>query len=92
MLRKERLGSENTPQELLVAACSPHKKQKVKEKEKDFVIVRRPRLLREAEPGNLHGSHRCLQSPCCCPCCGPEARGSVFSHKSEGCGSVCLHP
>ncbi|KAI6058086.1 F-box domain-containing protein [Aix galericulata] len=51
VLRKERLGSENTPQELLVAACSPHKKQKVKEKEKDFVIVRRPRLLREAEPG-----------------------------------------
>ncbi|KAM9168006.1 S-phase kinase-associated protein 2 isoform 2-T2 [Mergus octosetaceus] len=49
VLRKERLGSENTPQELLVAACSPHKKQKVKEK--DFVIVRRPRLLREAEPG-----------------------------------------
>ncbi|XP_066844751.1 S-phase kinase-associated protein 2 isoform X2 [Anser cygnoides] len=51
VLKKDRLGSENTPQELLVAACSPHKRQKVKEKEKDFVIVRRPRLLREAEPG-----------------------------------------
>ncbi|XP_010216024.1 PREDICTED: S-phase kinase-associated protein 2-like, partial [Tinamus guttatus] len=51
MLKKDKLGNENTPQELLLSPCPPHKRQKVKEKERDFVIVRRPRLLREAEPG-----------------------------------------
>ncbi|NP_001007983.1 S-phase kinase-associated protein 2 isoform 1 [Gallus gallus] len=49
VLRKDKLGNENTPQEPLLPACTPHKRLKVKEKE--FVIVRRPRLLREAEPG-----------------------------------------
>ncbi|OXB79167.1 UNVERIFIED_CONTAM: hypothetical protein H355_006626 [Colinus virginianus] len=49
VLRKDRLGNENTPQEPLLPTCTPHKRPKVKEKE--FVIVRRPRLLREAEPG-----------------------------------------
>ncbi|OXB66703.1 hypothetical protein ASZ78_013094 [Callipepla squamata] len=49
ILRKDRLGNENTPQEPLLPTCTPHKRPKVKEKE--FVIVRRPRLLREAEPG-----------------------------------------
>ncbi|NXK44782.1 SKP2 protein, partial [Chauna torquata] len=51
VLKKDKLGNENTPQDLLVSSCSPQKRQKVKEKEKDFVIVRRPRLLREAESG-----------------------------------------
>ncbi|XP_062455263.1 S-phase kinase-associated protein 2 [Rhea pennata] len=51
VLKKDKLGNENTPQDLLVSPCPPPKRQKVKEKEKDFVIVRRPRLLREAEPG-----------------------------------------
>ncbi|KAM8793305.1 S-phase kinase-associated protein 2-like [Eudromia elegans] len=51
VLKKDKLGNENTPQELLLSPCPPHKRQKVKEKERDFVIVRRPRLLREAEPG-----------------------------------------
>ncbi|KFP23024.1 S-phase kinase-associated protein 2, partial [Egretta garzetta] len=50
VLKKDKLGNENTPQDLLVSSpCPPQKRQKVKEKEKDFVIVRRPRLLREAE-------------------------------------------
>ncbi|NXG56991.1 SKP2 protein, partial [Hemiprocne comata] len=56
ILKKDKLGNENTPQDLLVSStCPPQKRQKVKdkekEKEKDFVIVRRPRLLREAESG-----------------------------------------
>ncbi|XP_068782091.1 S-phase kinase-associated protein 2-like isoform X3 [Struthio camelus] len=51
VLKKDKLGNENTPQDLLVSPCPPQKRQKVKEKEKDFVIVRRPRLLREAESG-----------------------------------------
>ncbi|NXI68349.1 SKP2 protein, partial [Anseranas semipalmata] len=51
VLKKDKLGNENTPQDLLVSSCSPQKRQKVKEKEKDFVIVRRPRLLREADSG-----------------------------------------
>uniref|UniRef100_A0A8C3JUC0 S-phase kinase associated protein 2 n=1 Tax=Calidris pygmaea TaxID=425635 RepID=A0A8C3JUC0_9CHAR len=56
VLKKDKLGNENTPQDLLVSSpCPPQKRQKVKEKEKekekDFVIVRRPRLLREAESG-----------------------------------------
>ncbi|NXT78521.1 SKP2 protein, partial [Zapornia atra] len=52
VLKKDKLDNENMPQDLLVsAACPPPKRQKVNEKEKDFVIVRRPRLLREAESG-----------------------------------------
>ncbi|NWH46907.1 SKP2 protein, partial [Fregata magnificens] len=52
VLKKDKLGNENTPQDLLASPpCPPQKRQKVKEKEKDFVIVRRPRLLREAESG-----------------------------------------
>nr|XP_025954137.1 S-phase kinase-associated protein 2 isoform X2 [Dromaius novaehollandiae] len=51
ILKKDKLGNENTPQDLLVSPCPPQKRQKVKEKEKDFVIVRRPRLPREAESG-----------------------------------------
>ncbi|KAM6036898.1 S-phase kinase-associated protein 2 isoform 2-T2 [Theristicus caerulescens] len=52
VLKKDKLGNENTPQDLLVSSpCPPQKRQKVKEKEKDFVIVRRPRLLREPESG-----------------------------------------
>ncbi|NXG75981.1 SKP2 protein, partial [Baryphthengus martii] len=52
ILKKDKLSNENTPQDLLVSLpCPPQKRQKVKEKEKDFVIVRRPRLLREAESG-----------------------------------------
>ncbi|NXE06455.1 SKP2 protein, partial [Lophotis ruficrista] len=52
VLKKDKLGNENTPQDLLVSLpCPPQKRQKVKEKEKDFVIVRRPRLLREPESG-----------------------------------------
>ncbi|XP_074851764.1 S-phase kinase-associated protein 2 isoform X4 [Carettochelys insculpta] len=51
VLKKENLGSENTPQELLMPLCPPQKRQKVKEKDKDFVIARRPRLLRETESG-----------------------------------------
>ncbi|NWX52632.1 SKP2 protein, partial [Steatornis caripensis] len=49
---KDKLDNENTPQDLLVSSpYPPQKRQKVKEKEKDYVIVRRPRLLREAESG-----------------------------------------
>ncbi|XP_019387503.1 PREDICTED: S-phase kinase-associated protein 2 [Crocodylus porosus] len=51
VLKKEHLGSENTPQDLLVSLSPPQKRQKVKEKDKDFVIARRPRLLREPESG-----------------------------------------
>ncbi|KAM6109843.1 S-phase kinase-associated protein 2 isoform 3-T3 [Phoenicopterus ruber ruber] len=52
VLKKDKLGNENTPQDLLMSSpCPPQKRQKVKDKEKDFVIVRRPRLFREAESG-----------------------------------------
>ncbi|NXF96956.1 SKP2 protein, partial [Eubucco bourcierii] len=52
VLKKDKMGNENTPQDLLVSSsCPPQKRQKVKEREKDFVIARRPRLLREAESG-----------------------------------------
>ncbi|XP_061875576.1 S-phase kinase-associated protein 2 isoform X2 [Colius striatus] len=52
VLKKDKLGNENTPQDLLVSSsCPPQKRQKVKDKEKDFVIVRRPRMLRETESG-----------------------------------------
>uniref|UniRef100_A0A8D0G3Y0 S-phase kinase-associated protein 2 n=1 Tax=Sphenodon punctatus TaxID=8508 RepID=A0A8D0G3Y0_SPHPU len=50
-LLKDKLGAENTPQELLVSLGPPQKRQRVKEKDKDFVIARRPRLFREAVPG-----------------------------------------
>ncbi|NWR43992.1 SKP2 protein, partial [Regulus satrapa] len=46
---KDSLGSENAPQELASSPCLPAKRQKVKDN--DFVIVRRPVLLREAESG-----------------------------------------
>ncbi|XP_009863977.1 PREDICTED: S-phase kinase-associated protein 2 [Apaloderma vittatum] len=52
VLKNDKLGNENMPQDLSVA-CPPQKRQRGKEKEKEFVIVRRPRLLREAEAGNL---------------------------------------
>lgn len=53
-LKKDKLGNENTPQDLLVSSpCLPPKRQKVKDNEKDFVIVRRPWLLREAESGTV---------------------------------------
>uniref|UniRef100_A0A8C4XTD1 S-phase kinase associated protein 2 n=1 Tax=Falco tinnunculus TaxID=100819 RepID=A0A8C4XTD1_FALTI len=48
VLKKDKLGNENTPQDLLVSSpCPPPKRQKVK----DFIIVRRLRLLQEAESG-----------------------------------------
>ncbi|XP_017585677.1 PREDICTED: S-phase kinase-associated protein 2 [Corvus brachyrhynchos] len=51
-LKKDKLGNENTPQDLLVSSpCLPPKRQKVKDNEKDFVILRRPWLLRETESG-----------------------------------------
>ncbi|OWK57787.1 S-phase kinase-associated protein 2 [Lonchura striata] len=54
-LKKDKLGNENTPQDLLVSSpCLPPKRQKVKDNEKDFkdfVIVRQPWLLRQAESG-----------------------------------------
>ncbi|XP_048358684.1 S-phase kinase-associated protein 2 [Sphaerodactylus townsendi] len=46
---KDKLANENTPQELLMCVGPPPKRQKVKDKE--FVIARRPRLLRKAAPG-----------------------------------------
>uniref|UniRef100_A0A8C0JD79 S-phase kinase associated protein 2 n=1 Tax=Chelonoidis abingdonii TaxID=106734 RepID=A0A8C0JD79_CHEAB len=60
VLKKEKLGSENTPQELLVSLYPPQKRQKVKEKDKDFVIARRPRLLRETESGLMNRCGRPL--------------------------------
>ncbi|KAM6230488.1 S-phase kinase-associated protein 2 [Porphyrio hochstetteri] len=51
VLKKDKLDNENMPRDLLVSSACPPKRQKVNEKEKDFVIVRRPRLLREAESG-----------------------------------------
>ncbi|NWS55192.1 SKP2 protein, partial [Chunga burmeisteri] len=48
VLKKDKLGNENTPQDTLAASpCPPQKRQKVKE----FVIVRRPRLFGESESG-----------------------------------------
>ncbi|XP_053151264.1 S-phase kinase-associated protein 2 isoform X2 [Hemicordylus capensis] len=46
---KDKLGNENTPQELLMCVGPPPKRQKVKDKE--FVIARRPRLPREVATG-----------------------------------------
>ncbi|XP_053911394.1 S-phase kinase-associated protein 2 [Cuculus canorus] len=53
VLKKDKLGDENVLQDLLgPLPCPPRKRQKVKEeKGKDFVIVRRPWVLREAESG-----------------------------------------
>ncbi|NXD86652.1 SKP2 protein, partial [Halcyon senegalensis] len=52
MLQKDNLGNENMPENRLVSLpCPPQKRQKVKEKEKDFVIVRQPHLHHEAESG-----------------------------------------
>ncbi|NXA08983.1 SKP2 protein, partial [Sapayoa aenigma] len=49
VLKKDKLGNENTPQDLLVSSPCPPKRQKMKENEKDFVC--QPWLLREAESG-----------------------------------------
>uniref|UniRef100_A0A672TH44 S-phase kinase-associated protein 2 n=1 Tax=Strigops habroptila TaxID=2489341 RepID=A0A672TH44_STRHB len=46
VLKKDKLDNENTPQDVLGSLPCSHKRQKVKER--DFVIVRRPRLLRES--------------------------------------------
>ncbi|XP_008930360.1 S-phase kinase-associated protein 2 [Manacus vitellinus] len=46
VLKKDKLGNENMPQDLLVSSGCPAPKR-----QKGFVIVRRPWLLREAEPG-----------------------------------------
>ncbi|NXX15867.1 SKP2 protein, partial [Podargus strigoides] len=52
VLKKDKLDNENTPQELLVSSpYPPQKRQKVKEKEEDFVTVCRPLLLQEADSG-----------------------------------------
>ncbi|NWI49495.1 SKP2 protein, partial [Calyptomena viridis] len=51
VLKKDKLGNENTPRDLLASSPCPPKRQKVKENEKDFGLVRRPWLLREAESG-----------------------------------------
>ncbi|XP_071436327.1 S-phase kinase-associated protein 2 [Pithys albifrons albifrons] len=49
--KKDKVGNENTPQDLVSSGCPPSKRQKVKESEKDFVFARRPWPLREAESG-----------------------------------------
>ncbi|KAJ7415000.1 S-phase kinase-associated protein 2 [Willisornis vidua] len=50
--KKDKVGNENTPQDLVLSSgCPPPKRQKVKESEKDFVTARRPWPLREAESG-----------------------------------------
>ncbi|XP_020851499.1 S-phase kinase-associated protein 2 [Phascolarctos cinereus] len=51
VLEKEKVDSENIPQELLLTQAPPPKKQKVKAKEKDFVIARRPRQSKENSSG-----------------------------------------
>ncbi|KAM8985108.1 S-phase kinase-associated protein 2 [Ara ararauna] len=51
VLKKDKLDDENTLQDVLGSSPCSHKRQKVKErdsKERDFVIVRRPRLLRDS--------------------------------------------
>lgn len=66
-LKKDKLGNENTPQDLLMSSpCLPPKRQKVKDNEKDFVILRRPWLLREAESGTITLLH-CLLFFCSYP-------------------------
>ncbi|XP_038600245.1 S-phase kinase-associated protein 2 [Tachyglossus aculeatus] len=51
VLEKEEEDSENIPHELLGTLCPPQKRQKLRGKDKDFAIARRPRLLREAFSG-----------------------------------------
>ncbi|NXY82643.1 SKP2 protein, partial [Alcedo cyanopectus] len=52
MLQNDSLDNENMPEDLLLSLPSPpQKRQKVKEKEKDFVIVHEPHLNWEAESG-----------------------------------------
>ncbi|KAM4638219.1 S-phase kinase-associated protein 2 isoform 5-T5 [Amazona ochrocephala] len=46
VLKKDKLDGENTLQDALGSSSCSHKRRKVKEK--DFVIVRRPRLLRDS--------------------------------------------
>ncbi|KAM9509905.1 S-phase kinase-associated protein 2 isoform 2-T2 [Guaruba guarouba] len=51
VLKKDKLDDENTLQDVLGSSPCSHKRQKVKErdsKERDFVIVRQPRLLRDS--------------------------------------------
>ncbi|NXN88508.1 SKP2 protein, partial [Bombycilla garrulus] len=50
-VKRDKQGNENTPQDLLASPYHPLKRQKVKDNEKDFSIVRRPWLLQEAESG-----------------------------------------
>ncbi|NXO69616.1 SKP2 protein, partial [Phainopepla nitens] len=51
-LKKDKLGSENTPEDLLsLSPYLPSKRQKVKDTEKELVPVRQPWLFREAESG-----------------------------------------
>ncbi|XP_076968404.1 S-phase kinase-associated protein 2 [Tamandua tetradactyla] len=54
-LEKEEVDSENIPQELLSSLghpqSPPRKRQKSKGNDKDFVIIRRPKLNRESFPG-----------------------------------------
>lgn len=56
-LEKEEVDSENIPQELLSNLAHPQspprKRLKSKGNEKDFVIVRRPKLNRDNFPGEL---------------------------------------
>lgn len=56
-LEKEEVDSENIPQELLSNVghpqSPPRKRLKSKGNEKDFVIIRRPKLNRENLPGRL---------------------------------------
>lgn len=56
-LEKERVDSENIPQELLSnlghPQGSPRKRLKSKGNDKDFVIIRRPKLNRENFPGKV---------------------------------------
>uniref|UniRef100_A0A8D0END4 S-phase kinase associated protein 2 n=1 Tax=Strix occidentalis caurina TaxID=311401 RepID=A0A8D0END4_STROC len=47
VLKKDKTGTENMPEDLLVTFPRPPKRQKVK----DFFIARRPRLLQEGESG-----------------------------------------
>lgn len=50
-LEKEEADSENIPQELLSSLSPPQKRLKKKASDKDFVIIRRPKLNRENCPG-----------------------------------------
>lgn len=57
-LEKEEVDSENIPQELLSnlglpQSSPPRKRLKSKGNDKDFVIIRRPKLNRESFPGKV---------------------------------------